>query len=158
MLKVFRGAVLHILGILIACVLALSVAGCGAIERMGQWIDENPVVAQMAVTQAVVRFIAAGETSQKIESRKAATVDVLNKTLSFLEGNPRARVDTIFNVLNAHIDWDSLSPPDRLLLLEVIRFVQSDLERKQDNNQLSHDTVLAIRALLNTAVRAAEQY
>lgn len=158
MLKLLRDATAHLFGIVLACVLAFSLTACGAIERVGQWLDENPVVAQVAVAQAVARFIAAGDSAEDIEKRKAGTIEVLNKTLSYLDGNPRSRVDAIFTVLNAHIDWDALSPPDRLLLLEVIRFVQSDLERKQETNQLSTDAALAIRALLYTALRAAEQY
>ena len=158
MLTMIRNAAAHLFAIVLVGVMVFCISACGAIERVGQWLDENPVVAQVAVTQAVARFIAAGESVDDVAERKAGAVAVLAKTLSYLDGNPRSRVDAIFNVLNAHIDWDGLSPPDRLLLIEVIRFVQTDLERKQESNQLSDDAALAIRALLETALRAAEQY
>jgi hypothetical protein len=158
MLTMIRNAVAHFFAIVLVGVMVFCISACGAIERVGQWLDDNPVIAQVAVTQAVARFIEAGDSVERIAERKADAIAVLTKTLSYLDGNPRSRVDAIFAVLNAHIDWDAMSPPDRLLLVEVIRFVQTDLERKQESNQLSEDAALAIRALLQTALRAAEQY
>lgn len=144
--------------LMLALVLSVVVSGCSLVQTVGDYFSENPLVASVVVRQSVVRYIDAGESPIDILKRKDDTIDVLTKTLDYLDGNPRARVDALMSVLREHIEWDSLSAPDRLLLMDVIEFVQTSLEAKQAENELPEDTALAIRALLVTAISAAESY
>ena len=145
--------VLALLGIFALCA---ATAGCSAVERVGDWFSDNPVAANLIVRQAVARYIGGADSAADVEKRRADVADVLGKTLTFLDGNPRARVDAIVLVLHSYVNWDSLTPADRLLLLDVIQFVQLSLSERE--SELPENASLALRSLLLTAVETAESF
>lgn len=142
---------------LVAVVLA-AVTACSLVERAGIFVNDNPVVADMVVRQAVARYIDAADGGEAKSQRAADVKIVVERTTKFLDGNPQSSVTGIMAVLDSNIAWDRLSAVDRLLVQDIMLMVQIQLAEKQAEDQLSADTVLAIRSLLRTAITAANTF
>jgi hypothetical protein len=137
---------------LLATSIALFLASCSYMGVLGDWANENPAVADLVVSQAVHRYI------DEDADKAARVVASISATEQFLDGNPTTTVDTLFDVLNASINWDNLSTADQALAQGLIVAVQVNLEQKQVDGELDPDEVLGIKSLLRTARRAAEAY
>lgn len=135
------------------------ITACSAIETVGDYLNENPVFASMAARQAVGRYIAAGDTLEDEKARAANVKERITRVLDFIDGNPETDVDGIMLVVDSVIDWDQLSPADRLLVQDVVLLVEQELRKHQrDKYQLSESASIAIKALFKTAVHTAEIY
>lgn len=142
-------------GLALLGILGLGLVGCSAIEKAGETLKENPVVADLVVRQAVFRYIEAGDTHEEQIARGDRVCAVVTATETYLIGSPEARVAELLTVIDSQIHWDALSRADRLLVEDVMLIVQLELERRQQRAELSTDAVLGIEALLNSAKKSA---
>lgn len=139
--------------------ISLSVTGCSVVQSLGDYVNENPIFADIATRQAVGRYIAAGSSPEEQEARAVDVDKTVTKALIFLEGNPTATVDTLLAVVDTYIDWGSLSVPDRLLVQDILALVEAELRKHEDEASGISDTArIAIRDLLETAISAAAWY
>ena len=138
---------------------ALFLGGCSAINTIGDYINENPVFASMAVRQAVSRYIAAADTIEAESARANAVQSRINKTMVYIDGNPTTTVDSLMIVVDSSINWAELIPADRMLVTDIIGLVEIELRKhEQDAPDIADGTKLALKALLKTAINAAEYY
>lgn len=128
--------------------LLLLVSGCAT-------LNTNPLLVDMAVRQAVLRYIDAGDSEADKHKRAAAVVAVVQKADSFLEGEPQADVSTLLLVVDHAINWDALSPADRMLLSDVMTLVKHALQEKQSEGILDGAALVGLRALFETAATTA---
>lgn len=140
---------------LLSLVAVIQLAGCAQLAGLGDWANENPLVADIVTRQAVARYIIADYDQQ---SRAARVVTVIASAEEFLDGNPTATVDAIFFVVQANINWEGLSIPDRILVEDLLAIIQYQLQQKQIQGSLDPDEVLGVRSLLKTARDAASLY
>ena len=138
---------------------ALFLGGCSAINTIGDYINENPVFASMAVRQAVSRYIAAADTIEAESARANAVQSRINKTMVYIDGNPTTTVDSLMAVVDSSIDWAELIPADRMLVTDIIGLVEIELRKHESETPgIGDGTKLALRTLLKTAINAAEYY
>lgn len=141
--------------IMFALATLIALTGCSTIERAGDWVNGNPLVADMATRQAVARYI---DASGDPQGRAQDVMARLQRAQNDLQGDPVVGVQGIMAVLESHVDWDQLSPGDKLLVQDIMLMVQIQLAEKQADEKLSQDTVLAVRSLLRTAISAASLF
>jgi hypothetical protein len=137
----------------------LSLAGCSALERIGDFASDNPLIVSAATRQAVGRYIARGETPEA-EARRAEAVEKrVNKALAYLDGDPDATINGLFELLENSIDWAELTTADRILVRDVMSLVRAELDDAiGESDSLTPETRLAFRDLLETAASAAAWY
>ncbi len=142
--------------ILVISIISLGfIPGCSFLQNVGDKINENQVLVSLATSQVVSRYI---EAAGDISAQKSRAEDVqrrINKVLAYVDGNPATSVDALLIVIDQSISWEALSISDRVLVLEIVRLVKSELVRTQKNSSV--DTVL-IRDLLQTAVLIAQMF
>jgi len=139
--------------------LTFAVSGCSTFETLGDYVNENPVFANIATRQAVGHYIAAGDTIEDERDRAEAVQVRVTKALLYLDGEPRATVDTLMAVIDRSIEWDELNPTDRLLIQDIMMLVEQEI-RKFDQREpvLTDDTRLALRVILETVISTAQIY
>lgn len=145
------------IGALVALFLCLS--GCSAIQTLGDYVNENPVFANIAARQAVAAYIAKGDTLEEQAERAEQVNRRINKALIFLDGNPEATVDSLLEVVDSSIDWDELNPQDRMLVEDILALVEDRLkEYEVENSPIKEATAIAVKTLLETAGHASKLY
>lgn len=145
----------------IALILVLGSAlliGCGVLERSADFVDRNPIVADLAMEQAVARYISAGKTEQDWAQRAEAVSSRMALAERYLQGDPSATVAELVGVVEASIDWGSLSPGDRQLVRIIMRLAQEQLEQAVADGYASGYDTLAVRQLIETAGRTAQLF
>ncbi len=139
-------------------VLTVFLVGCAQLSSLGDWANENPAVADIVIRQSVARYIGGGDTADDEAVRAESVTRVAALAESFLDGNPKATVDELLRVVDASIDWGSMSVPDRLLVEDLLTLTQMQLLAKQTDGALDPDELLGVRSLLKTARSAAQRY
>lgn len=145
----------------IALILVLGSAlliGCGVFERSAEFVERNPIVADLAMEQAVARYISAGKTEQDWAQRAEAVSSRMALAERYLQGDPSATVAELVGVVEASIDWSSLSPGDRQLVRIIMRLAQEQLEQAVADGYASGYDTLAVRCLIETAGRTAQLF
>lgn len=144
---------------LVAVFLCLSLVGCSVMETLGDYLNENPVFTSMATRQAVGRYIAAGKTVEEERERAADVQRRISKVMHYVDGNPTTSIDTLLAIIDSNIEWEKLEPVDRLLVQDVVMLVEVELRKyESEANVLSDTTSIAIKALFQTAISAAQIY
>jgi hypothetical protein len=133
----------------------LILSGCAQLAAISDYVNENPLVADIATRQAVARYVEAGDDTS---TRAAGVVRVVGNLELFLDGNPQATVEALITVINSSINWDNLSISDRLLAEDLIAILVIKLNQVVSDGEMDADELLGIRSLLVTARRAAELY
>jgi len=137
----------------------LCVSGCSTFETLGDYVRENPVFTSIATRQAVARYIAAGETEAEQSERGLNVSKTSDKVIAVLEGNPTTTVDTLLLTIDSAIDWGELSPPDRILVTDIIVLVESELRKYEvEYSPIDDNARVAIRGLFEVAKSAAQIY
>lgn len=134
---------------------ALLLSGCAQLAGISDYVNENPLVADIVTRQAVARYVEAGDNTS---GRADSVVRVVGNLEVWLDGNPTANVQALVDVLNSSINWDNLSPADALLVQDLTAILVLKLTGAVEDGDLDPDEVLGIRSLLVTARRAAELY
>lgn len=132
--------------------------GCTAIERIGDYVSENELIVTIAARQAVGRYIAAGGTLEEETRRAKAVESRLTKINEYLDGNPMATTDDIIEVVESNIDWASLEAHDKMLVGDIIAILKKELEKREYETGIKESSLIAIRALFDTAISAARIY
>lgn len=139
----------------LVAVFLCAVSACSTFETLGDYVSENPLIAQVATRQAVAQYIAEGDSIED-EIRRARAVEMrIKKVLLFLDGDPEARVDQLMTVIDDSIEWDELTLRDRLLVESIVRLVESELEQV---NQIDESVRLVLSVMFETAISAARLY
>lgn len=137
---------------------AALLIGCGVLERSAEFVERNPIVADLAMEQAVARYISAGKTEQDWAQRAEAVSSRMALAERYLQGDPSATVAELVGVVEASIDWGSLSPGDRQLVRIIMRLAQEQLEQAVADGYASGYDTLAVRQLIETAGRTAQLF
>lgn len=136
----------------IILVLALAMlVSCSLIDASSR----NPIVVDIATRQAVYRYIDAADTEQGKIERAGDVVQRLRNVDAFLQGNPTSNISTLLDVLDAQIDWDSLSRADRILVQDIVALVKLNLEQKAKEEMLDQNAVIGLRNIIKIAISTA---
>ena len=142
--------------IFVLLVLSLGFSGgCSFLQSVGDKIDENQVLVSLATSQVVSRYI---EAAGNIDAQKSRAKDVqrrINKVLAYVDGEPQTTVDQLLSVIDSVIEWEKLSISDRILVIEIVRLVKSELIRMENDSPVD---LVALRPLLETAVLIAQMF
>lgn len=130
-------------------VLISFLCGCASI------LNDNSVMVDIAVRQAVFHYIDAAESEAGKDKRAAQVVQAVRNVDKYLEGNPTASPDVILVVIESQVRWDKLSLTDAAILRDVMMLVRHNLQNRQSEGLLDVDAVIAIRSILNAAATAA---
>lgn len=132
-------------------------SGCSTIETLGDYVADNPLVAQIATRQAVAQYIAEGETIEDEIERARHVQKRIQKVMLYLDGEPKARVDELMAVIDGSIDWEELTFADRMLVQEIVNLVEVELS-KAEQPVIPESTKIVLRTLFETAISAASLY
>lgn len=143
---------------IIVCIVVLLMVGCSTIETLGDYVSENELFTSIAARQAVGRYIAAGDTLESENERARDVESILTKANKYLDGNPIATTDGLFEVVNSSIKWDSISISDRILIQDILLLLKSELQEYELENNITDKSKIAIRSLFDTAISAARVY
>jgi len=137
----------------------LCLSGCSTFETLGDYVRENPVFASIVTRQAVARYISAGDIPQDQEVRAQNVTKTVSKVMAVLDGNPTTTVDTLLITIDSAIPWEELSPPDRVLVTDIVVLVEAELRKYEVENEPVKDSArVAIRELFEVAKSAAQLY
>lgn len=150
MIRAVRVAIYTLVAVLVLAAMTVQ-TGCSTIERIG----DNPVVVRIAVSQAVLRYIDAGDTPEAVQDRRADVLSVMTQTLDFIDSGAQAPVDSVLQVFVSLVDWDRLSLADQYLAHETLVLVQEALHRRIERGELEADSLLVLRSVVQTAIDAA---
>lgn len=146
-----RGIRVFFISMFVVLIFALLLPGCSTLERIG----DNPVFVRIAVSQAAMRYIEAGDTAAEVRERKANFISVMEYMLTLTDPTADATVDTIFRAFLQRVDWGSMTIADRALAMETVRLVQSLLSERVLAGELESDTVVMLRSIVQDAIEAA---
>lgn len=138
--------------------LLTTLTGCSVINSINDYINENPVLVNIATNQTVVRYIEAAETVDKKRARAEDFERRANKVLSFIDGNPETTVDGLLSIIDSAVDWQGLSIPDRILVSDIIALIEVELRKYEGRQDFSNKTKFALRELFVVAIQAARLY
>lgn len=138
--------------------LLILLTGCSALNTFGDYVNDNPLLADITTRQVVGRYIAAGDTVETEGKRATKVISTLTEALTYINGNPLASVSGLLLVVNNSINWDSLNPNDKILIMDIMAVLKQELSKHQEENNLSKDSQLAIRDLFETAISTAKIY
>lgn len=145
-----------VLAAMFALVLA-NISGCSAFAKLGDYVADNPLIAQVATRQAVAQYISGGETLEEEIERAEQIKKRVKKVLLFVDENEAATVSDLMAVIDSSIEWDQLTYADRLLVQDIVSLVEIELN-KATVPRLSEDARIVISTLFKTALSAAELY
>lgn len=137
---------------------AALLIGCGVLERSAEFVERNPIIADLAMEQAVARYISAGKTEQDWAQRAGSVASRMALAERYLQGDPSASIADLVGVVEASIDWGSLSLGDRQLVRVIMRLAQEHLEQAVIDGYASGADTLAVRQLIETAGRTAQLF
>lgn len=146
-----RGFRAFFISMFVVMIFAALLPGCSTLERIG----ENQVFVRMAVTQATMRYIEAGDSAAEVADRKQEFISVMEYMLTLTDPTADATVDTIFRAFLQRVDWGSMTIADRALAIETVRLVQSLLSERVLKGELESDTVVVLRSIVQDAINAA---
>lgn len=134
-------------------------SACSTLNTLGDYVGENPLFASIATRTAVGHYIQVGDSIQD-EIKRAEQIETrVTKASLFLEGNPKATVGELMNVIESSIDWKELNPLDQALVTDIMRLVEQELMKHQERQpDLKDSTRIALVALFDTAIDAARLY
>jgi len=137
---------------------AVLLIGCGVLDRPTEFVERNPIIADLAMEQAVARYISAGKTEHDWIQRAESVASRMALAERYLQGDPSATVSELVGVIDASIDWGGLSPGDRQLVRVIMRLAQEHLEQAVADGYASGAETLAVRQLIETAGRTAQLF
>jgi hypothetical protein len=142
----------------IIAIITILTVGCTTLETLGDYVSENELFTSIAARQAVGRYIAAGDTLESENERARKVESILTKANKYLDGNPIATTDGLFEVVNSAIKWEALSISDRILIQDILLLLKSELKDYELENNITDKSKIAIRSLFDTAISAARVY
>lgn len=140
---------------LVVVVMMFFAVGCQTASRVVSYTQNNPVIVNFATKQAIARYIQAGQSADDVSHRADRVVTVIREVEYFLDGNPTASSDTLFDVVKSNVELDRLSVTDRLLVDDLFALVQENLKKNEQAGFLPADAVIRIRVLLRTLLQTA---
>ena len=145
--------------ILLAFMIVLA-SGCTLLNTLGDYIDDNPVMVNIATSQVVSRYIEkAGSTVEAKQARAADFQLRVENVLLFVDSNPDITVDGLLATIDSSIDWKQLSVPDRILVSDIVALIEIELRQYElQGPTFNNETKFTLRALLNVAIRSAGLY
>lgn len=145
---------------LVAVFLCLS--GCAtlksAAENAGDYIRENPVFVSIGTRTAIEFYIEQKDTLQQRIDRAKDVEARFDELLVFVDDNPSAPIDELVEYANSIIDWEELSPNDRVIVQEVVRLIEKEVRIYAEQNKIDDDVRVALRSVFEVAVSAAQVY
>lgn len=149
-----------VLAALVAVFLCLS--GCAALksaaESAGDYIRENPTFVSIGTRTAIEFYIEQKDTLQQRIDRAKDVERRFQKLLVFVDDNPTAPIDELVEYANSIIDWDELSPNDRVIVQEVVSLIEKEVRIYAEKNKLDENARVALRSIFEVAVSAAQVY
>lgn len=142
-------------GAAIIAVFLCLIQGCSTFETLGDYVSENPLIAQVATRQAVAQYIAEGDSLEEEIARAQSVKNRIKKVLIFLDGDPEAKVSDLMVVINDSIEWDELTFRDRLLVQDIVKLVEDELEEAVE---IDDSVRVVLSVMLETAISAAQIY
>ena len=130
-------------------------SGCTTMSRLYSYTQDNPVIVDLAVRQAVFRYIDAGSSIQDKQDRAGRVKDVVEQVEYFLEGNPTASTHTLWLIVKSNINMDNLEAADRLLVEDIVTLVELNIERSSEETILDEPVIIQVRVLLRTLIKTA---
>lgn len=131
----------------------LCLGGCAPLNALSDSVSDNPLLASFAMRQAVAQYIAQGETLDEEHKRADQVIERGEKVRAMLEGD--ATKGALLKAINRSIDWQELTPADRILVIEIIALLEHELA---DVEAIDDQVRLTLADLFSTAISAARLY
>lgn len=144
--------------IILAFTLLFGLAGCSTLETLGDYINDNQLLTDIAARQVTGRYIAAGNTLEEEKARALQVETRLERVLRYVDGNPAATISGLMTLVESSIEWNQLDVADRLLVDDILALLRKELSQYDDAQGMSKPAQIAIRGLFETAISAARVY
>jgi hypothetical protein len=130
----------------------LFLFGCASLSGISDYVNENPLVADLAARQAAHRYI------NDNPDRAVDFIEVLDNVDAQLEAGLVVTVDTLILVFEDSINFDRMSIADQELVRSLLIITQQILVQKEIEGELDPEELLGVRSLIRSARDAATLY
>ena len=127
-------------------------------EKVADVVNENSFLVNVGTRTAVEYYINQKDTLASRIDRAKDVQARFQLCLAYIDENPSASINTILEVVDSVIEWDKLSPNERIIVQEIVHQVELELKTEVDKGGLEDDTRIAIRSLFEVAISAAKVY
>lgn len=124
-------------------------AGCSSMEKLGTYVQENPIFSEIVAVQTVVRI---RDRSPFPEERGKRIETILVKLRTHLAGTGDVTIDVIEELIKKNSKWDELPRADQLLIKQVTTIIKDVYLPKDKKAPLSEEATIALEALLDRMV------
>lgn len=129
-----------------------------AAEKVADVVNENSFLVNVGTRTAVEYYINLKDTLAGRIDRAKDVQARFQLCLAYIDENPTASINTILEVVDSVIEWDKLSPNERIIVQEIVHQIELELKTEIDKGSLEDDTRIAIRSLFEVAISAAKVY
>jgi hypothetical protein len=128
--------------------LFLAVApGCGSVSSVAR----NDLLVRVAVSQAVVRYVDAGESPAADIQRREDLILALGVARQFVQSDEPFDAATWVDGFIDLMDWGSLSLADQILITQVLELVKQEI----DARFVGAEARIYLGYVIDTAINAA---
>lgn len=131
---------------ILAVAILVCVSGCASVND-----DRNELLVQLAVSQGVARYIDAGVTDAEDELRRERVIEVLSVVRQFVVSDESFDPDTWSDEFVRLIDFDSLSAPDQMLVMQLLTLVRQEIDARVGDS----DVRIFLSGIVDVAIEAA---
>lgn len=136
-------------------VMLVLMAGCSTMEKLGVYVQENPVLAHITSTQLVLRYIEKAPEALR-DIRADRVVKTLKSIKSGFQADTGATVGTLLEIVDSKIDWGGMSRADKALVKNLITIVQGSLLK--DKVDIDPDAAFSLVELIDSMILQAETF
>lgn len=129
--------------ILLSVLLMVGLSACATFET-------HAPVAQLGVQVATMKVI------EEHPERAGRIVEIADAALLLVDGGMESTVPLIDMAVRKQIDWQGLSPSDRLLVNALLLAVRDELQRRVGDDALDETKLLQVRQVIVWVRDAAE--
>ena len=130
-------------------IFAFAFIGCGTMEKLGTYVQENPIFSEIAAVQIVVRI---RDRARFPEERGKRIETILVKLRTHLAGTGSVTIDALKEILKKNSKWSSLPRADQLLIEQVTTIIKDVYLPTDKKAPLSKEATIALEALLDRMV------
>lgn len=121
--------------------------GCGSVSSVAR----NDLLVRVAVSQAVMRHVAAGESPAADAQRREDLILALGVARQFVHSDEPFDSATWVDGFIELMDWDSLSVADQILIAQVLELVRQEIDARFDGAEAR----IYLGYVIDTAINAA---
>jgi len=130
----------------ITVIAALIISGCTTLEKVTDYVTDNPSIVNISAKVAVYKYCDKGATVQKQIERAERLVNKLSGIMSYLDDGFATTKTKLLDAL-----LDNVDASDRLMIKEFVGLVIK-------NEDIDTDQRIIVLGLLEISIEAAKDY